>query len=410
MFCKKCGAQIEEGAQFCSGCGQKITGEDSIEGSGKKPRGLGRTQIIILGVLIVVIVVAAIFLTVAKVRSSNSKSSRTESFREDDDREDKKKRDREEEDEKRENEEEKVEEETDEENVDTTDSAANEALADLIKEIENEYTYLYAIEDFDGDGIYEMLCKPADLSFEMGRYAYDGSEYQLYGTSDEEWNYYSQEEGLEFYPYREMLAYLEMRIPLPGKPQWLVEYAEWIENRVWEPVRVSLVSIDDDEIPECVLWVDWYGTGDSAEGIVLSWDGDGVTEYYNGDYAVRFWYRKRSGKFVFLTNVDGYEIDQETGEAIWEKWNMVELSNHDFFIRERAHSSYDYRFFIDYETGDQWEVDSDTFDEYLNTIDEYFYTYIGGDDDIVINFEDGIWTDYNYMEALEGAYGLWSLR
>lgn len=66
MFCKKCGAEIEENSKFCSVCGCEINAEKKVEGDGKillvaGPQGKWCLTMVIGGGLMLLITVGVFF-------------------------------------------------------------------------------------------------------------------------------------------------------------------------------------------------------------------------------------------------------------------------------------------------------------------------------------------------------------
>ncbi len=404
MFCNNCGKELPDGAKFCTGCGKEIN-----SAGGKSS--LRKIAVVLLSILLIIAVAAAVFFMVVmpKMEKDNQKN-RIDSDRGDDD-------DEEEEEEENEKEEKEAGAEKDDaakETADETDDersgdvfvqiAAKEALIDCIREIESSNTSVYAVRDFDGDGIYELFSCGADMSAEIGRFAYDGTMYQGYGTSDEGWNFYGQEGDEEYYPYRDMMAFLDKDVPLPEMPGWLSKYAKYLEG--WEvsvPIKISLVSVEGDEIPECMAWIECDNDWDDWECYMLRCDEGGVEESYVGYNMDYITCQEGSGKFCFVC--------LENGVKVWYMMNFVDAPD----LFEYVGSAYEDGTFSDY--GDEvykiagadiveggeynwWELEVSK-EEFL----EYIADYTG---DMVVSHEDGVQAYYgNYEEAMKGAYALW---
>lgn len=236
MFCEYCGKELPDGVKFCTGCGKQVNDAGEAGGGGQKAEGKPafsemlrskKVLFIALGVLIAVIAAVILYFTVLKPKPEKNAGNGAPA---EDRKEKKEKEEKEEKKKKEEEEEEKEEPEEEEDEEGEMRAAAQKALMNLMEERDQNAVCLYTVKDFNRDGIYEVLIKPADLSAEIGRFAYDGEAYQCYGTSDEGWDYYDMEDGLEYYPSRDVLAFVGKGIALPEKPTWLAEYAGWLED------------------------------------------------------------------------------------------------------------------------------------------------------------------------------------
>ncbi len=116
----------------------------------------------------------------------------------------------------------------------------------------------------------------------------------------------------------EKAAPTEEETAVPVDPSvWIEGYANWLKAYGKdENVSISLVAIDGDTIPECLVW--WDNDWDS-ELYVLSYRESGIAEYLSGGRDIWFECQEQSGCFACMT-YSGLTIS----------WFITELSDSGF--------------------------------------------------------------------------------
>ena len=98
---------------------------------------------------------------------------------------------------------------------------------------------------------------------------------------------------------------------------WMAGYVGWLETHE-EMTVVSLVAIDDDDIPECLVWRQ-DGSEWDATLYVLSYRESGIEEYSTAARDICFEAQENSGRFACMTY-----------SGLGTSWDMVELSGSGF--------------------------------------------------------------------------------
>ena len=163
---------------------------------------------------------------------------------------------------------------------------------------------------------------------------------------------------------------------------WMAGYVGWLEAHE-EMQKVSLVAIDDDDIPECLVFRQEANDGDSTL-YILSYKESGIAEYSVAARDICFMY-----------------------SGLGTSWNMVELSESGFTGVGETYSGRNPQNDELFYTVNGQEVDQEASIAYIAGFAgdiEICYGALAGDNKNKISV-----SGQDYAKALQDSYALWSV-
>ena len=175
---------------------------------------------------------------------------------------------------------------------------------------------------------------------------------------------------------------------------WMAGYVGWLEAHE-EMQKVSLVAIDDDDIPECLVSRQEVNDGDSTL-YILSYRESGIAEYSVAARDICFEVQEHSGRFACMTY-----------SGLGTSWNMVELSDSGFTGVGETYSGRNPENDELFYTVNGQEVDREASIAYIAGFAgdiEICYGALAGDNKNKISV-----SGQDYAKALQDSYALWSV-
>lgn len=176
--------------------------------------------------------------------------------------------------------------------------------------------------------------------------------------------------------------------------EWMAGYQGWLEAHE-EMLKISLVAIDDDDIPECLVWRE-DGNGWDSTLYVLSYGGNGIAEYSVTARDICFEVLENSGRFACMTY-----------SGLGTGWDMVELSDSGFTKVGETYSGHNPENDEIFYTVNSQDMDQESYMAYIAGFTgdiEICYGEFAGDDKNKISI-----SGQDYEKALQDSYALWSV-